>query len=127
MALTNDQVIKVHAALDALVQADRQQKYTIPKSARISLGRNLSKAIPVIEDYSKQHNALVAKNGHKDKQGQYTIEDQKSKDVFSIERGDLGAQETDVEAFEAVSFADLPEGVPIDLVALMLRTGLLVP
>jgi hypothetical protein len=126
MSLTNDQVIRIHAALDGFVQADKQFHFDTTKAFRYAMAKNLNAVIPIIDDYSKQHNALVAKNGRKDKTGQYVVDDDKAKAVFTIERQDLGQQETAIAEITKIHYEDAPNGLPIDLLGLLIKTGVVI-
>lgn len=127
MPLTNEKVIQAHEALVTLVKNDKEQQFRIPKEVRLALANNLNQTIPVIEDYSKQHNALVASLGVKGKDGQYTIEPgTAAAGQFNIERQNLVHSDSAVSHFETIRYDQFPEGVSIDLLALLLRTGMLV-
>lgn len=128
MPLTNEKVIQAHEALVVLVKNDKEEKYAIPKDVRLILAENLNDTIPVITEYGNQHNALVAKNSTgKDAQGNFVINPgTENVKVFNMEKQDLLNQPSGVESFREIRYADLPEGLSIDLLALLLRTGMLV-
>lgn len=112
----------------ALVKNDKEERFSIPKAIRMALAENLNKTIPVVTSYSSQYNGLVAKNATgKDAQGQFVIEaGSENVKVFNMEKQDLLNQDSGVDSFGSVSYNDLPEGVSIDLIALLLRTKMLV-
>lgn len=123
---TIQKVIEIHDSLVNLIKNDKELGYSIPKSARLTFAKNLNLAIPVVEAFSKTHNALVAQYGEQDAKGQLNVTDPKKLDAFFLERSSALNSEADIaNEFESVRFSDFPEGVSIDLIALMIRTGLL--
>ncbi len=110
-----------------LIKNDKEEKFSIPKDVRLVLAENLNKTMGAVTEISKQHNALVAKHGKKDDKGSYVIDPAyEQAKVFFIEKQDFLESASEVESLETVNYADLPEGVTIDLLALLLRTGMLV-
>lgn len=126
MPLTNEKVIQAHEALVALVKNDKEERFAIPKAVRMILAENLNATIPVMASYPNQYNALVAKNGKQNAQGQWEIPaGSEGAKVFAIEKQDLLNQPSSVESFQTFSYSDMPEGLSIDLLSLLLRTGML--
>ncbi len=126
MSLTIQQVVQGHEALVNLIKNDKEEKYTIPLAARVILAENLNLTIPVVEEFSKQHNALVAKYGEKQQDGSYKVTDTEKNKVFQIERQDYLNTESDVDSFQTIRLTDLGQSqLSIDLVALLLKTGTL--
>lgn len=123
--LTIKTVLEAHDALVNLIKNDKELGYEIPKQARLTLAQNLNLAIPVAEAFSKVHNALVAKYGTTDKQGNLNVTDKDKKDAFFLERTNELEQESTVEAFTPVKLSDFPGNVHVDLIALMLRTNMI--
>lgn len=129
MPLTNQHVVQVHEALVALIKNDKEEKYSIPVAARVVLAENLNLTIPVVEEFGKQHNALVAKYGEKQADGSYKVTDPEKNKAFQLERQAYLNEDSNptVEAFGTFTVADLgSDQLTIDLIALLLKTEVLV-
>jgi len=126
MPLTIQQVIQGHEALVTLLKNDKEEKFKIPFHARWVLAENLNRTIPVVEEFTKQHNALVAKYGSKQPDGNFSISDKSKEPVFQMERTNLLNSDSDIESFGAVNVVDFgADNIQIDLLALLIKTGML--
>lgn len=124
MPKTIQDVIQAHDALVNLIQNDKEQKYSIPKGARLKLAKNLNSCIPVVEQFSKVHNALVATYGSKQKDGSLNVTDAEKMKSFTLERQNELNALTDIQEWEVIGFSEFPEQVSVDLIALCIRTGM---
>lgn len=57
------QMVEAHGAIQALINADRQNKFVFPSAVRIKLAGNLRKTREVFEDYVTEKNELVKRLG----------------------------------------------------------------
>lgn len=126
MPLTNQDIIQAHEALVTLIKNDKDERYAIPKAAREVLADNLNLTIPVIEDFSNRHNALVRKYGKADNKGGFEIAPGSANEpAFKLERQDMLHSDSGVDKLGTVSMGDLPDSVAIDLLALLKRANMI--
>lgn len=124
MSLKIKQVIAAHDALSILVSNDKENKFILPSSVRIKFALNLRKVKPVVEEFYKEYNKLVETHGEVQADGTFKVVNEEKLKVFNIERNDMLEQQTDVE-LSPVDFKDLGDNqLAIDLIAVLLDTGL---
>ena len=63
MGLSVKQVLEAQGVINALLVADRDNKYVLASATRIKLAGNLRKTRPVVEDYQNEHKELVKRLG----------------------------------------------------------------
>jgi hypothetical protein len=125
MSLTIKQAISAYEALSLLIAKDKEDKYIFASAIRIKFALNLRKVKDVVEEFSKEHNALVKAHGTEQKDGTFKVEDPEKLKVFNIERNNLLEQDSDV-TLSPIEIKDLGDNqVAIDLIVVLLETGLL--
>lgn len=126
MPLTTENVIQAHESLVALIKTDKEEKTKISKDVRFKIAENFNATIPVITDYQAQHNALIAKNGKPDGKGQFALDPNSPEGkVFAIEKQDLLNQPSGIDKFHIFQYKDLPDDMSIDLIALLIKSGMI--
>lgn len=124
MAITTEQVLKAHAALQNLVKADSDNKYVFKTAVRFKLAQNLRKTTPIQEDVDKERNNLILKFGSQDEKGN-TIVKPENIQAFSDGIKSLLAVPVDV-TFNVIKLEELGENqVALDLLAALIEFGIL--
>ncbi len=121
------QVLEAHAAINELIKNDRANKWVLASAVRIKLAGNLRKTRAAHEDYTEERNKLIEKFGTETPDGAFQVSPgtQGAKDFIAAEKP-LQSLEIDFVP-NPIKQADLGENqIPIDLIAVLLDTGLMI-
>lgn len=120
------QIVEAYEALTIFIAQDKENKYSLTPKVRLILANNVRVLKNPAKKYFDEYNAIVQRLGERNKDGSYTVTNQENVKILNIERNDILNTVTDVE-ITPVKYADIGlNDVSIDLVAILLETGLVV-
>lgn len=127
MKLTTKDVSSALRIYQALIQADRENKFIFPSAVRIRTAGNLRRLKPIGDEISEAHDTLVKKYGTKHPKNPNSWEvlpENPQYDAFKAEQKEALAEEHEVE-IRPLTNADIGENqLGFDLIAEMELLGL---